>query len=97
MTVINRLLERQPDKDHLLDSMTVWPDNKDKNAWYYADVQEATNSHDYTESGKYETWKSMLPVRDWAAFETMWSDAHSAGNPGDVVDKGLRIDLNEID
>ena len=89
MTIVNRVLKRAPHKDHLLDDMIKWPDNMDKSVWYYADVQEATNSHTYTMSGMtdgvYEIWQKLLPVRDWEAFEKMWSTAHSAANPGEVV------------
>jgi hypothetical protein len=62
--------------------MIQWPDNMDTAKWYYANVQEATNSHDYdmkgTEAEPYEVWTKMLPVRDWVAFEKEWSDANSA-------------------
>ncbi|MBQ2926297.1 MAG: S-layer homology domain-containing protein, partial [Ruminiclostridium sp.] len=88
MTIVNRVLERHPDKDHLLKDMIQWPDNMDTDKWYYADVQEATNSHDYdmkgTEAEPYEVWSKMLPVRDWVAFEKEWSDANSAQG-GEVV------------
>lgn len=88
MTIVNRVLERHPDKDHLLSSMLQWPDNSDQTKWYYADVQEATNSHDYTMDTKkdtFETWKKLLAVRDWAALEKAWSSANSSANPGDVA------------
>ena len=45
MTIINRVLKREPHKDHLLDYMIKWPDNMDTTKWYYEEVQEATNSH----------------------------------------------------
>ena len=85
MTIFNRVLERHPDKDHLLSSMIRWPDNMNTNAWYYADVQEATNSHDYTMPGTYEIWQQLLPVRDWATFETEWATAYGVTNPGEVL------------
>jgi S-layer homology domain. len=87
MTIVNRVLKRAPHKDHLLPErdMITWPDNMDKTVWYYADVQEATNSHEYTMNGEYENWERELPVRDWEAFEKMWSNAHSASNPGEVI------------
>ncbi len=87
MTIVNRVLKRAPHKDHLLPErdMIVWPDNMDKTVWYYADVQEATNSHEYTMNGEYENWERELPVRDWVAFEKMWSNSHSASNPGEVI------------
>ncbi|MEE0748703.1 S-layer homology domain-containing protein, partial [Evtepia sp.] len=47
MTMVNRTIDRHPDADHLLDDMIVWPDNPET-AWYYEQVQEATNSHEYT-------------------------------------------------
>ena len=84
MTIINRLLERHPHKDRLLRDMIEWPDNMNTGVWYYADVQEATNSHEYTMSGGYETWTELLPVRDWAAYETAWSTAYSARG-GEVI------------
>ena len=89
MTIFNRVLKRAPHKDHLLANMIQWPDNMNKAVWYYADVQEATNSHTYTMSdtttSAHEIWQKLLPVRDWAAFEKAWSTAHSASNPGEVV------------
>ena len=83
------MLGRAPDKDHLLDDMITWPDNMDTNAWYYANMQEATNSHDYdrvkaADGTEYEVWTKLLPVRDWAAFETEWATAGSAKNPGEI-------------
>ena len=90
-TIVNRTLGRVPDKDHLLaeDEMRVWPDNSDTDAWYYAQIQEATNSHDYnwiTEDGEeIEEWTDKLADRDWAQLEREWSDANSAPG-GEVVD-----------
>ena len=95
MAIINRLLNRHPDKDFLPKGMIMWPDNMDTEAWYYADVQEATNSHEYEMVGTHEWWTKLLPVRDWAAFEKEWSTSHSASNPGDVVGNDLEIDLSK--
>lgn len=92
MTIVNRVLERTPDKDHLLEDMIEWPDNMDKDMWYYADVQEATNSHEFYKTKDqdteevYEIWTELLPVRDWVALEQMWSQSNSSKNPGEVVD-----------
>ncbi len=69
MKIVNRSLERAPHKDYLLDDMIKWPDNSDRNEWYYTDVQEATNSHNYKMSASYEVWTELRPVRDWAALE----------------------------
>lgn len=38
--------------------MIVWPDNADTAKWYYLDVQEAANGHDYargTDGSEYWT------------------------------------------
>ena len=96
ITIINRLLERHPHKDKLSDGMIAWPDNADDSAWYYAEVQEAANSHAYEMEDGVERWTELLPVRDGAAFEKEWSTAFSAGNPGDVVSEDVEIDLNEL-
>ena len=86
-TLMNAVLERTPDKDHLLSNMKTWTDNSNRNAWYYAQIQEATNSHTYTRPSKTstETWKELLPVRDWAALEKAWSSANSASGGGSVI------------
>ncbi len=77
MKIINRALERYPVADGLHEDMVTWIDNMDEDAWYYADVQEATNSHEYVwETVKSEYWVDILPVRDWAALENAYSDAY---------------------
>ena len=60
MAMINRALGRTPKSaDDLLSGMKTWRDNANVNAWYYLDVQEASNSHTYTKSGTHETWKKL--------------------------------------
>ena len=82
MTMINRMLDRTPDKDHMLPTMKVWTDNPES-AWYYEAVQEATNEHDYErDEMSVETWTELLTVRDWQALETEW-----ANNGGITVSK----------
>lgn len=100
VTIVNRVLERYPDKDHLLEDMIVWPDNMDEDMWYYADMQEATNSHIYDLSGDkkknsnvYEIWTELLEVRDWAALEREWSKYNSSHNPGEVVSSRISSNL----
>ena len=83
VTMVNRTVDRHPDADHLLDNMVTWPDNPES-AWYYAQIQEATNAHAYTmhtdqEDAPYEIWTERLPNRDWSALEQAWSDAHAGG------------------
>lgn len=83
-TIVNRTLGRAPDKDNLLPEheMLTWPDNS-RDAWYYAQIQEATNSHDYQWLGAIELWTAKLAERDWDALEKEWSNAYSA--PGGEV------------
>ena len=67
--IVNRTLGRVPDADHLLpeDVMKVWPDNNPTD-WFYADMQEATNGHEYAwieEDGhEIEEWTNLLD-KDW--------------------------------
>ena len=77
MKIINRTLNRAPHKDHLLPDMITWADNADTSAWYYAEVQEATNSHMYYRDNTHEVWEKIRPIRDWAELEKQWSNAYS--------------------
>ena len=78
MEIINNVLFRTPDKDHLLPDMIVWPDNSNKTAWYYAAVQEATNGHEYerVDNTSPETWTELRPPRDWDALEAELSQKY---------------------
>ena len=79
MALVNRMLERAPETadDLLNDEMIKWSDNADPDAWYYLDVQEATNSHwpgfkDKRVEGTdyyYEYWDEMIDNRDWTELE----------------------------
>ena len=72
MTLVNRVLNRQPEtEDDLLPNMTVWTDNANPKAWYYLAVQEATNSHYYKfkTNSKYEKWTELRETRDWSQLE----------------------------
>ena len=81
MTIVNRTLDRHPDADHFLADMITWPDNPET-AWYYEQVQEATNSHEYVmmtdkDQNRYEDWTKLLEIRDWSDLENTWSEAHA--------------------
>ena len=78
MEIINNVLFRTPDKDHLLPDLIVWPDNSNKTAWYYAAVQEATNGHEYerVDNTSPETWTELRPPRDWDALEAELSQKY---------------------
>ena len=73
-SIINNMLGRAPVKEHLLEGMQVWSDNPE-DAWYYADIQEATNGHEYDrdELGVTEIWSAIQTIRDWSALERQWA------------------------
>lgn len=68
--IVNRVLERRPHDEHLgdVDEMRTWPDNL-PGAWYYADMQEATNGHYYEwidiDGSKFEEWTEVDKDYDW--------------------------------
>ena len=68
--IVNRVLERRPHDEHLgdVDDMRTWPDNL-PGAWYYADMQEATNGHYYEwidiDGSKFEEWTEVDKDYDW--------------------------------
>jgi uncharacterized repeat protein (TIGR02543 family) len=67
-TLINRALERRVESaEDLLPDMRVWPDNADTAAWYYFDMQEASNSHAYERKsdGVGEKWTAILKTPTW--------------------------------
>ncbi len=69
MTIINRATSRLPENtSDLLDGMTVFVDNMDPNVWYYLNIQEATNSHNYGRKadGVHEKWTGLTEAPDWA-------------------------------
>lgn len=55
MAVINRALNRGVDEDSELLDYKIWPDNF-PGKWYYYEVVEATNSHDYVGERPSENW-----------------------------------------
>lgn len=73
--IVNCVLGRVPHADYLLgwSMMVVWEDNQNTNAWYYADIQVATNSHDFQwieeDDETVERWTEKLEERDWFALE----------------------------
>ena len=78
ITVVNKLIGRLPGEGTtsfgaVADQMKTWPDNMDTTAWYYAAIQEATNSHDYERNAKWaaadEQWTALRETRDWKALE----------------------------
>ena len=60
MTLVNNVLNRNVDKEGLLPGAKQWSDNPE-GTWYYYEVLEATNSHDYTrdEGATAEQWTAL--------------------------------------
>ena len=83
-SIVNRTTKRVPDADHLLaeDQMRNWPDNANTSAWYYADMQEATNGHYYdyvlddNEEIVREEWTSAREPIDWDQVEAELEASH---------------------
>ena len=72
--MINRVLDRTTKSvDDLLpqSDMNMWSDNMDESAWYYRDVQEATNYHKCDRVGDsiYEKWTAKIADIDWAVYQ----------------------------
>lgn len=69
MAMINRATGRAPKAaDALLTGMKTWKDNANTGAWYYLDVQEATNSHSYMIDPT-EYWTGLEADPNWAQYE----------------------------
>ena len=68
-SMINRMLHRLPETvDDLLDGMIQWPDNQPSD-WYYINMQEATNSHDFKQKGEInEHWTKLTENPDWDRY-----------------------------
>lgn len=56
--ILNRVLERGTTAEFMLEDMKRWPDNP-VDAWYYEDLQEASNGHDYKVEGGHEVWTGL--------------------------------------
>jgi len=63
MSFINSVLNRKVKESGLPEDAKKWPDNP-ATSWYYEDVIEATNNHDYSRNADgYETWEQLKPHR----------------------------------
>ena len=71
MAMVNRVLQRIPETaEDLHNDMIIWPDNKDKEKWYYLTVQEATNGHGHKRKDNgYEEWTEITNTPDWKKYE----------------------------
>ncbi len=76
MAIINRILIRYVKAEDIHADTKQWIDNT-PDAWYYCDVLEATNPHEYTRQadGIHETWTDIVPnyiwdiPDDWIGYE----------------------------
>ena len=58
--IINRMLNRAADEAYVRangDKLIQFPDLQDSSKWYYLDMVEATNEHNFTVDNGVETWK----------------------------------------
>lgn len=68
ITLVNRVLGRDKlSVDGMLDDMITWPDNSDPSAWYYLDMQEATNGHNGSMHDDEEHWDELV-YTDFSLF-----------------------------
>ena len=69
-SMINRMLHRLPETvEDLLDGMVQWQDNNPSD-WYYINMQEATNSHDFKQKGEiHEHWTKLTENPNWDRYK----------------------------
>ena len=73
MATVNRMLGRKVSADGISADAKLWSDISTSD-WFYLDVVEATNAHEYTkeEGAEAETWTKVVDNNVWtekAAFE----------------------------
>ncbi len=69
VTVINRILERdKADKESFSEDIVKFSDLNESD-WFYTDMVEATNSHDYEKNNTKETWTKANEATDWSTYE----------------------------
>ncbi len=61
VTMVNRMLGRNPSVLTSTTGMRTFPDNADTSAWYYIQIQEAANGHTYSRTEKgVEYWTGVV-------------------------------------
>lgn len=79
VAMLNRILQRAVDRDGMLKKCVDWSDNYAQ-SWYFYNMIEAGNYHDYDRSTTpvehqsyyYEKWLTLNGVIDWSAMEKEW-------------------------
>ena len=62
VTMVNRMLGRNPETLSNTEGMRTFSDNMNPGAWYYVAIQEAANGHEYTRNDKgVESWVKVTP------------------------------------
>ena len=70
MTIINRMLGRGVSKGYVCKGAVRYTDN-DPGSWYYFEVLEATNDHEYRNARPFEQWirATILRAYDMDKYE----------------------------
>ncbi len=79
VAMLNRILQRAVNAEGKLKNCVDWSDNYAE-SWYYFNMIEAGNYHDYGRSGTfvekqsylYERWITLYKTIDWSAMEKEW-------------------------
>jgi len=79
VTMVNRCLDRAVDEEGLIEGYVTWSDNLPAE-WYYFEIIEAANYHDFTRSERpvdqqdycYEDWFVIESPIDWQRHEQQW-------------------------
>lgn len=69
MATVNRMLDRKVSADGISADAKIWSDVK-ANDWFYLDVIEATNAHEYTTEDGAEIWTKVVDNNVWAEKPT---------------------------
>ena len=64
MTIINRMLGRGVSKGYVCKGAARFTDN-DPGSWYYFEVLEATNDHEYHNARPFEQWIRATILRSY--------------------------------
>ena len=81
--MMNRCLQRAVDAEGLADDYLNWSDNH-RGTWYYYEIIEAANHHDYerserpSQSDYYEDWTVLNDLIDWAYREREWVSTYTS-------------------
>lgn len=65
MVTVNRMLNRKGDADGIHADAKIWSDIS-ADDWFYLDVIEATNAHNYTTEDGIEKWTEIVDNNVWA-------------------------------